>query len=111
MHNMEALIPLAFFFMVYLIVKSFIENRTRQKLIDKGIVDDKAKLLFEATRESPQRNALKWGMVLIAIGIALALANVFPYLFDGPAGVGLMFLFAGAAFIVYHFVAKAQAKE
>ena len=111
MHNMEVLIPIAFFVMIYLIVKSITENRTRQKLIDKGIVDDKARQLLEATRESPQRNALKWGMVLIAIGISLALANVFPYLFDGPAGVGLMFLFAGAAFIVYHFVAKGQEKE
>ncbi len=111
MHNMEVLIPIAFFLMIYLVIKSYQENKTRQKLIDKGIVDDKAKQLMEATRESSHLNSLKWGMVLIAVGIALALANVFPYLFDGPAGVGLMFLFAGAAFIIYHFVGAKQMKE
>jgi hypothetical protein len=111
MNGIEVFVPIAFFAMIYFVVKTVSDNRTRQKLIDKGIVDDKAKQLLEATREYQKLNALKWGMVLVALGMAMALATAFPYLFDSPAGVGLMFLFAGAAFILYHFVAKRQIRE
>lgn len=110
MHNLEFLIPIASFAMIVLIVKYITDNRTRQKLIDKGMVDEKIKYLFVRGQEEPM-SSLKWGLVLIAIGVALTLNVMFPAIAEGPASIGVMFLFAGIAFIVYYMIVKSKLKE
>lgn len=105
MNTFEFLIPISFFVVTAAVIKIITDNRTRQKLIEKGMVDERTKYLF--TSSTPQSlNALKWGMVLVAVGLALAVVNMFPLAFEGPASVGLMLLFAGIALLVYYFVAK-----
>lgn len=105
MNQFEFLIPIAFFVIVAVIFKIVTENRTRQKLIDKGMLDERTKYLFMHPAP-PSLNSLKWGMVLIAVGLALALVNLFPIAFEGPASIGLMMLFAGTAFILYFIIAR-----
>jgi uncharacterized membrane protein HdeD (DUF308 family) len=105
MNQFEFLIPIAFFVIVAVVIKIITDNRTRQKLIDKGMVDERTKYLFVGS--APQSlTSLKWGMVLIAVGLALAIVNMFPLALEGPAAIGLMLLFAGIAFLVYYMVAK-----
>lgn len=108
MHNsMEILIPLGFFWMVAMIVKIVTDNRTRQKLIDKGMVDEKVKYLYTRNLQENPLQSLKWGIVLVGIGIALAIGQLFPMM-EGPALMGLMFIFAGIAFVIYYILAKKQ---
>ena len=110
MNNLEVLIPISLFYVTYLIVKVITDNRVRQKLIDKGLVDEKAKYLFVKSTEMQPMASLKWGIVLIAVGIALFINSVFPLLMEGPASFGFVSLLAGLAFVVYYFIAK-QRKE
>lgn len=110
MQNLEFIIPIAFFWMVAMIVKIVTDNRTRQKLIDKGLVDEKVKYLYARDlRENPLQS-LKWGIVLVGIGIALAIGQIFPMM-EGPALMGLMFIFAGIAFVIYYILAKRQTPQ
>lgn len=108
MNNLEILIPITLFYIVYLIIKTVSDNRLRQKLIDKGLVDEKAKYLFVKNSEMQPMPSLKWGIVLIAIGIALFINSMFPLLMEGPASFGFVAILAGLAFVVYFFIAKNQ---
>jgi hypothetical protein len=108
MSNLEILIPISLFYIVYLIIKTVSDNRLRQKLIDKGLVDEKVKYLFVKNSELQPMPSLKWGIVLIAIGVALFVNAMFPLLMEGPASFGFVSVLAGLAFIVYYFIAKNQ---
>lgn len=108
MNNFEILIPISLFYIVYLIIKTVSDNRLRQKLIDKGLVDEKVKYLFVKNSELQPMPSLKWGIVLIAIGVALFVNAIFPLLMEGPASFGFVSVLAGLAFIVYYFIAKSQ---
>ena len=47
------------------LVKVVSENRLRNRLIDKGLVDEKSKLLLESRSPPQPEGSLKWGIVLI----------------------------------------------
>lgn len=103
------LVPIAFFFTVAAIIKWAMDNKTRRLLIEKGMVDEKLKYLFS---EPPQSlSSIKWGLVLIGIGLALMIGQIFRYEISNEVTVALMFLFAGVGFIVYYFIAKSKLRE
>jgi hypothetical protein len=102
-------------FFVLELVKAVSENRIRAKLIEKGMVDEKVKLLL-GTRPAPESaSSLKWGLVLIAVGMAF----MFVFAIQGwvPAGIrgeitaGAVFSMAGLAMIVYYIIARGREKK
>jgi len=75
-HFFEVLMPIAVIGSFAVIIKIMLDARTRNKLIDKGLVDEKVKYLFSRYHGPEQRKLsnLKWGMVLVGIGLAALLA-------------------------------------
>lgn len=111
MREFEVLIPIAFFVMIFLIIRTVSENRTRRLLVERGLVDEKVKHLFARNGRDNPLVSLKWGMVLIGIGLALAIGEMFPRTFSETAVMGLMVLFAGIAFIIYYVLGSKQQAE
>jgi Domain of unknown function (DUF6249) len=97
------------------LVKVVTESRLRQKLIDKGLVDEKAKLLFEARPLAQSASALKWGLVLVAMGLAFlitfGLHRWVPADIRGEMTAGVVFFMAGLGMIVYYAIARGQEKK
>lgn len=97
------------------LVRLVSENRLRHKLIDKGLVDEKIKLLFETQPSSQSDSALKWGIVLIAVGMAFLFAfgiyKWVPQTVRGEMTAGVVFLMAGLGMIIYHIIARGQEKK
>ncbi len=87
------------------IVKTIAENRIRHKLIDKGMLDENVKHLY-TSRLANVPSSLKWGMVLIAGGAAIWIAQIVPYSFQEEAIVSGMLIMGGLALIVYYFIAS-----
>jgi len=106
---MEFLIPIAFFIALAAIIKWGMDNKTRRLLIEKGMVDEKVKFLYGEHDRS--LSSIKWGMVLIGIGLALLIGQIYRYDLSDEATIGLMFLFAGLGFIIYYFLAKKKMSE
>ena len=94
------------FFSVVAIVKIVSENRTRQRLIDKGLADESVRQIYGATTKMQSMSSLKWGMVLVGIGVALLVGQLFPHYVSSEITFGLMFLFAGIGFLIYYPMAK-----
>lgn len=104
--NLEILIPLFVFLPVALIIKIISDNSLRRKLIEKGMVDENIKYLFMKRYTFHPMSNLKWGFVLIGIGLPMLLSQMLPRTLSDTGIFGLMFIFAGIGFVAYYLIAK-----
>jgi uncharacterized membrane protein len=99
------------FFALTYTIKILADARTRNRLIEKGLVDENVRHLFAPNNEMLALSSLKWGMVLVGIGLAALLSQLFPYDVTLEIAIGLMFIFAGLAFLIYYPLAMARIKR
>lgn len=97
--------PVAFFVIVAVIIKMFLDYRMRRRLIDKGLVDENIKHLFPNESVGQRLTALKWGLVLVGIGAAVLIGQLFPYRISDEITISLMFIFSGVGLLVFYIVA------
>ncbi len=105
------LIVATVFFSMVSIVKIISDNMMRRKILEKGMLDENIKYLYAQTSQQQVPASLKWGMVLIAVGAAIFIGQFFPHTFSEEATIGVMFLMAGLALILYYFIARRILKQ
>lgn len=105
-------LPLIVFFVILaFIVKIIVEHNTRRKLIDKGMVDENVKYLFPDRIKSQTLSSLKWGMISIAVGLAVFVGQMFGANLVEEVTIGAMFVFAGLALVIYYPIANRMMKK
>ena len=102
----EMLPLIVFFVVVAYVIKIILENATRKKLIDKGMVDENVKYLYMDKPTSQTLSALKWGMVAIGIGVAIFIGQMVQYDLREEVTIGCMFIFGGLALVIYYPIAN-----
>jgi CBS domain containing-hemolysin-like protein len=109
----EILIVLIVFASIVYVIRSILDHRLRRRLIDSGHLDDKSKILVLQSDDRKQQylNSIRWGLVLIGIGAALFLGNLFPGHITEEMTIGFIFFFSGLAFLVYYFLMKKEAAD
>ena len=107
----DVIAPIAVFGGFYFIIKLCLDYSMRRKLINKGMVDERVKYLFEDYAKVGAMANIKWGMVLLGIGLALIFGQFAPYTLGDEGMFGLMFIFAGLGFLIYYFYASKKLKE
>src|SRR3990172_12344138 len=111
-HMVEIIVPIASFLFIFLVIKALFDYRTRQKLIEKGLVDEKVKYLFaEQQVDFKFLNSLKWGMVLIGLGLAVLLGELVESERSEEITIGAMFVFAGLAMLIHYGIANRVSKK
>lgn len=107
MWEMLPMLPLiAMFIIVPVIIKLLSENKTRRQLIEKGLVDEKIKYLFPDKPKDYVGSSLKWGMVLIAVGLAVFAGQMVPRDLVEEVTIGCMLVFGGLALVIYYVIAS-----
>lgn len=109
----DAVIPITLFLVIGWIVKIVHDNKTARTLIERGSLDDSAKFFIDRMRHS-HTASIKWGLVLIGIGLAIIIVRLLPYRYEAADEIrfSLIFIFAGAALLIYYFTAgKKHDKE
>lgn len=107
MDKMWEMLPLiAMLLVVPVVIKLLSENKTRRKLIEKGLVDENIKYLFPDKPKDYVSSSLKWGMVLIAMGLAVFVGQVAPSNLVEEVTIGAMFIFGGLALVLYYVIAS-----
>ena len=106
-----ALILAVIFFGIVAIIKTVSDARTRNRLIEKGVADQKIRDFLSATSQLHALSSLKWGMVLVGIGLAAIIGEAFPSYVSGDITWALIFIFAGIAFLVYYPLADRRLKD
>jgi uncharacterized membrane protein len=102
----DVLITVAVFGGIAVIIKIIADTLTRHRLIAKGMVDEKVKHLFIKDAQLHRLSSLKWGMVLVGIGVALVISQLAEDYITDESVFGLMFIFAGVAFLIYYGIAR-----
>lgn len=97
----EVLEPLVVFAGLALLLKILTDAILRNKLVNQGKVDENVKYLF-AQYGLRKKSDIKWGLVLIGIGLAIMVYQFTEI--TSEAVLGLMFLFAGIAFLLSYFL-------
>jgi hypothetical protein len=112
MDKMWEMLPLIVMFLVVpFIIKMLSDNKTRRKLIEKGLVDEKIKYLFMDKPKEYVSSSLKWGLVLIAVGLAVFVGQMAPKELVEEVTIGAMFVFGGLALVIYYAMASKKIKE
>ncbi len=107
MNNLaETLIPIFLFGFVTYAIKFLSDNSVRKKAIESGLVDEKLIYLARATAGTFLPNSLKWGIILMCVGIAFFLSHFLPAENNEQLTAALVFGMAGTGLIVYYFLGK-----
>lgn len=106
----EALIPIIMFLTVGAILAGVILTRHRERMtiIEKGLRPEDMKALYERSTQRPNPlSALKWGMVFLAIGLAVLAGMVLrdTYFVDEAVYPGLIALLGGLGLIAFYVIA------
>ncbi|MFZ5979622.1 MAG: DUF6249 domain-containing protein [Candidatus Zixiibacteriota bacterium] len=109
--NSEVLIPAIIFFSIVAIVKIISDSRTKNRMLEKGLDDTNLRNFFSAQAELHSLSSIKWGMVLVGIGIAIMASQLFPRDFTDEAALGLILIFAGLGFLIYYPIAEKRLKK
>lgn len=108
----DILIPIAFFAAVVWITKIISDNRIRRKALENPVSEDTARAVLAHFQSTPTAlSALKWGLVIAAVGAVFLVIELFSVDADQPLAYGLLFLGAGAGLITYYFIASDEEKE
>ncbi len=92
-----------------IVIKWFLEYRIRQRLIEKGMVDEKIRFLNLASLGQATGSSLKWGMVLILTGLAIFIVQMYDV--SGEMILAIMLIAAGAGLLIYYLIADRLTKK
>jgi len=99
------------FFSIVAIIASFVLSRHRERsmMIQKGLTAEEIRALYsgDSTPTNPLR-PLKWGLVLIGVGLAIVVALWLEEAYDVGEGIypALICLFGGLGLVVFHMIAR-----
>ena len=111
----EELIPLVvmptLFYLIGFITRTLSDNRVRRELINVHADSAMIENLFLKTRSENPENALKWGIVGVAIGIALVLIELFNLSGEQPMTYGVIFVFGGAGLLCFYMIKRLRDED
>ena len=103
------MIPIVLFICIVAIVKIVSDTHIKKQVLSSGTVDENAKeFLTNLAHDDPA--SLKWGMVLIAAGAVIMLAELLPVRISDQTLFGAILAAAGVAFMVHYFLASGKQK-
>jgi len=110
MSSVEVIIPVIFFLSIAVIWGGVILTRHRERMtiIEKGLRPEDMKSLYERSSQRPNPlSALKWGMVFMAIGLAVLAGMVLrdTFFIDEAVYPGLIALLGGLGLVAFYVIA------
>ena len=116
MNGSEVLVPIVFFFTVAALWGGLILTRHKERMtmLDKGLAPGDIKQLYQrsAMQVTPYAS-LKWGIVFVAIGLAVLVGMWLrgTYYVDEGIFPALIALFGGAGLIAFYAAARKRVVE
>lgn len=94
---------------IAIIIKLTLDHRMRQKLVEKGMVDENLKYLYKTNGAGRAQSSLKWALVLMGLGLAVLVGQLAPNHMIEEITFACMFLFAGLGLLVHYLVVSRKA--
>lgn len=94
-------------FAVYWFTKTMTDYILKKKMIDKGFVNDTTQAIFKnQVSVDDKYTSLKWGLIVLAAGLALVVLEYIETRPDSPLPYGLFAVFVSIGFLVYYFMVQ-----
>ena len=100
------LVPITAFICIVMAIKIIVETRLRARLAETNASEDLIKSMLVADEQSRRLSALKWGLVLTLIGLAVGLISAMKLDSQDPGTWGLLIAAAGVGMLAYHGIAN-----
>ena len=100
------LVPIVLFICITFAVKIIMDGRVRQRLAQSGASEDLVRTMLAADEQNRKVSSLKWGLVLVLIGIAFGIIDVSNLDAHDPATFGIVIGFAGLGMLGFHGLAN-----
>ncbi|WP_462317556.1 DUF6249 domain-containing protein [Marinilabilia sp.] len=114
MSNVEVIVPVAFFAMIFGIIVLVTYYRNKRMERTALIASGRDASIFKEEEKKTRINSLKYGIFLIGIAIgfivgdSLALGGVMT---EGVSYISMVLLFGGFALLVFYLLARKMGKE
>ena len=105
------LVLVGFFAFVLGVTKVLSDNWTKRTLIGSRVSDDVIRTLFRKESDPEVFAALKWGIVLVSLGLGLIVSQYLPSGFDEPLAWGVVLVSGGMGLLAYYAVARALVRR
>ncbi len=116
--DVNGLIAIIFFFTSIMVIGGSAiigRHRERMGMIEKGMKAEDIKAMFGRSFEEPHPlTSLKWGIVLVAVGLAVMLGLFLHSAYNNIEGgifPGLVAVFGGAGLILFYFIANRKVQD
>ncbi len=100
------LVPIALIVGIVMAIKIIVDSRLRRRLAETNASDDMIKAMLVADEQARRLSALKWGLVMVLLGLAFGLISALHLDSDNPGTWGLLIGAAGAGMLGYHAIAN-----
>lgn len=107
MLDSPAFVLVGFFAFVLGMTKVLSDNWTKRKLIEARVSDDVIRTLFRKESDPELFAALKWGIVLVSLGLGLAASQHLHTSFEEPLAWGVVLVSGGLGLLAYYGAARA----
>lgn len=116
MDALEVFIPITFFLTAGGIwgLMALTRHKERMTMIEKGLKSEDIKAMYErGTLRVNPLSSLKWGMVFVAIGLAVMLGMFFRHAFYMDEGIypALISLLGGLGLVAFYFIANRRSHQ
>lgn len=78
----------------------------KKKMIEKGFVNDDTQAIFKRHTEENKFSTLKWGLIILAAGLALIILEYVPYERESPLPYGIFAVAVSLGFLLYYFLVR-----
>jgi hypothetical protein len=95
---------------LYMFTKVMTDYILKKKMIDKGFVNDSTQAIFKQQNVDDKYPSLKWGLIVLATGLALVLLEFIETRPDSPLPYGLLAVFISTGFLAYYFIVQRESK-
>ncbi len=93
----------------YSILKVYLNHKLRNRMIDKGFVDDASQAIFKGEHENLAKySSLKWGLIILFGGIGLTALEFIDYSYNSPFPFGFVAVCVALGFLIYFAIVKRE---
>ena len=100
------LIPITLFVCIVMAIKVVVDSRLRRRLAETNASEEMIKSMLVADEQSRRLSALKWGLVLTLLGVAMGIIDGMNLSSEDPGAWGLLLAAAGVGMLAYHGIAN-----
>jgi hypothetical protein len=106
--DLEFLIPIALFVCVTYAIKAVVDARERRHMVESNGSQELVRSLMEAEEARRRHSALRWGVVLLALGVGFGLIEATGWDHVGPGVIAVLLIAVGLGNLAAYMLARRQ---